>query len=100
MTKTPFRKRVKIAPGITVNLSKSGVNTTVGVKGLSVNIGKNGTHLNAGVPGTGIYTRTKLSGSKKEKELEAVKEQISISKVSLSAEPVPVNKKSLTEKLE
>ncbi|HDR0739440.1 DUF4236 domain-containing protein [Pasteurella multocida] len=56
-----FRKRVKIAPGITVNLSKSGVSATVGVKGASVNVGKKGTYLNTGIPGTGIYSRTKIS---------------------------------------
>ncbi|HDR1838537.1 TPA: DUF4236 domain-containing protein, partial [Pasteurella multocida] len=94
MTKTPFRKRVKIAPGITVNLSKSGVSATVGVKGASVNVGKNGTYLNVGIPGTGVYTRTKLKGAEK------VKEPTCINDVNLLEEPVAVNKKSLTEKLE
>ncbi|ATF73893.1 DUF4236 domain-containing protein [Pasteurella multocida] len=65
-----FRKRVKIAPGITVNLSKSGVSATVGVKGASVNIGKNGAYLNTGIPGTGIYSRTKISGDSKNKLVE------------------------------
>lgn len=61
--KNPFtlRKRIKIAPGISINLSKSGVSATVGVKGASVNIGKKGTYLNAGIPGTGITSRTKIS---------------------------------------
>ena len=58
-----FRKRIKIAPGIKLNISKKGVSTTIGPRGLSVNVGKKGTHLNAGLPGTGIYSRTKLTGS-------------------------------------
>lgn len=59
-----FRKRIKVAPGVTINLSKKGVSTTVGVKGLSVNSGKDGTYLNVGIPGTGLYDRVELSSKK------------------------------------
>ena len=55
-----FRKRIKILPGVTLNLSKSGISATVGRKGASVSVGKRGTYLNAGQPGTGIYSRTRL----------------------------------------
>ena len=55
-----FRKRVKIAPGITLNFSKSGISTTVGVRGASVNFGRNGTYVNTGIPGTGLYMREKV----------------------------------------
>ena len=41
-----FRKRIKILPGVTLNLSKSGVSATVGRKGASVSVGKRGTYLN------------------------------------------------------
>lgn len=58
-----FGKRIKIAPGIRVNLSKSGVSTTVGPRGASVNIGKKGVHANTGIPGTGLSMRTKIAGS-------------------------------------
>jgi len=58
-----FRKSIKIAPGLKVNVSKSGVSGTVGVKGASVNVGKNGAYLNTGIPGTGIYNREKISGA-------------------------------------
>jgi hypothetical protein len=57
-----FRKRIKIAPGVNLNLSKSGVSGTFGVKGASVNVGKNGAFLNTGIPGTGIYDRQKIGG--------------------------------------
>jgi len=59
-----FRKKIKIAPGININISKSGVSSTFGPKGASVNVGKKGAYLNTGIPGTGIYDRTKLGGSK------------------------------------
>lgn len=58
-----FRKRIKIAPGVNLNVSKNGVSTTIGGKGASINVGKNGTYLNTGIPGTGIYSRQKLSGN-------------------------------------
>ena len=57
-----YRKRIKIAPGVTINVSRSGVSTTIGPKGASVNIGKNGTYLNTGIPGTGIYDRQRIGG--------------------------------------
>nr|DAM65204.1 MAG TPA: Protein of unknown function (DUF4236) [Caudoviricetes sp.]DAO20293.1 MAG TPA: Protein of unknown function (DUF4236) [Caudoviricetes sp.] len=63
-----FRKRIKVAPGVTINLSRSGVSTTLGPKGFSLNVGKNGAHLNAGIPGTGIYNRYKIFGADKKIE--------------------------------
>ncbi len=57
-----YRKRIKIAPGIHLNLSNGGVSTSIGPKGAKVTFGKNGTYLNKGIPGTGLYSREKLSG--------------------------------------
>lgn len=59
-----FRKRIKILPGIHINLGKSGVSTSIGRRGASVNIGKRGTYFNTGLPGTGIYYRKKLMNTK------------------------------------
>ena len=55
-----FRKSITIAPGVRINLSKSGVSATVGVKGASLGIGKGGVHANVGIPGSGIFYRKKL----------------------------------------
>ena len=60
-----FRRTKKIAPGIRLNFSKSGISTTVGKRGASVNFGNRGTFLNLGIPGTGIYSREKISTGKK-----------------------------------
>ena len=57
-----FRKKISIAPGVKLNLSKSGVSGTFGVEGASVNVGENGAFLNTGIPGTGIYDRKKSGG--------------------------------------
>jgi hypothetical protein len=57
-----YRKRIKIIPGVHLNLSKSGISTSIGVKGASITFGSKGTHLNTSIPGTGLYNRQKLSG--------------------------------------
>ena len=41
-----FRKRIKIAPGVNLNLSKGGISTSFGVKGASVSVGKRGVYIN------------------------------------------------------
>ena len=58
-----YRKRIKILPGIHINISKSGISTNVGVKGASVTFGPKGTYVNTGLPGTGLYQRDRISGS-------------------------------------
>lgn len=59
-----FRKRITIAPGVKLNLSKKGVSSTFGIRGANINVGKNGTFLNTGIPGTGLYRRQKIGGGK------------------------------------
>ncbi|MBQ2675184.1 MAG: DUF4236 domain-containing protein [Prevotella sp.] len=59
-----YRKRIKIAPGIHLNLSKGGVSTSIGPKGAKISIEKNGTYLNTSIPGTGLYSRQKISGTR------------------------------------
>jgi AAA+ superfamily predicted ATPase len=57
-----FRRRIKILPGVHLNVSKKGVSTTFGVRGASITTGRNGTYLNTGIPGTGMYNRQKIGG--------------------------------------
>jgi tetratricopeptide (TPR) repeat protein len=57
-----FRKRITIAPGVRLNLSKRGVSTTIGPRGFNVNVGRRGTYLNTGIPGTGLYDRQRIGG--------------------------------------
>tara|TARA_Y100001933_G_C18698647_1_gene438080 strand:+ start:7 stop:531 length:525 start_codon:yes stop_codon:yes gene_type:complete len=57
-----FRRKIKILPGLYVNVSKSGLSFSAGVRGASVTFGgKGGTYVNAGIPGSGIYTRQKIN---------------------------------------
>lgn len=49
-----FRKSIKILPGIRLNLSKSGISTSIGGPGASINFGGQGTRQTVGLPGTGL----------------------------------------------
>jgi hypothetical protein len=55
-----FRKRIKIAPGVHINLSGSGISFNLGIPGLNVNLGSRSS-VNLGVPGTGISYRHSLN---------------------------------------
>jgi len=65
-----FRKKIRIFPGLTLNLSRQGISPTIGVPGLSVNKNKKGIFLNLGIPGTGIYNRIKLDDQKSEEPMK------------------------------
>ncbi|MBE7824192.1 DUF4236 domain-containing protein [Yersinia pestis] len=63
-----FRQRVKIAPGVYVNIGKKGISTSVGIKGATVNFGKNGTRGTIGLPGTGMSYSEKLFSNRPQSE--------------------------------
>ncbi len=59
-----FQKRIKIFPGVYINLSKSGVSTTLGGHGASVNVGTSGRKTaSVSIPGTGLSYRVPLSAT-------------------------------------
>jgi hypothetical protein len=55
-----FRKTFSILPGVRINLSKTGVSSSLGGHGATVNVRKNGPMVTLGVPGTGLSYRTPL----------------------------------------
>jgi hypothetical protein len=58
-----FRRSLKLAPGLRLNFSGSGVSFSAGPRGASVSFGSRGTFLNTGIPGTGLYSRSRLDGA-------------------------------------
>jgi hypothetical protein len=54
-----FRKRLKIFPGVWLNISKSGWSLSFGGRGFSCNVGPKGHQESIGIPKTGIRFRTK-----------------------------------------
>jgi hypothetical protein len=58
-----FRKRIRILPGFRINLSKTGISTSLGGKGLTVNVRNDNVKTTVGLPGTGLsYSATTKSG--------------------------------------
>ncbi len=70
-----FRRTLKIAPGVKINFSKSGMSTTVGPKGFHFTFGKRGVRRTVSIPGTGIsevdYIKKNETPAEKEKKEQA-----------------------------
>ncbi|QSN63502.1 MULTISPECIES: DUF4236 domain-containing protein [unclassified Caballeronia] len=64
-----FRKSIKVAPGIRINLSKSGVSTSIGWKGFTYNTRG---RVTASIPGTGIRFTQNLKGARTSRPVSSV----------------------------
>jgi len=58
-----FWRRIKIAPGVTLNLSKSGGSLSFGPRGAKFTVGSRGKRATMGIPGTGLFYTTTLPSS-------------------------------------
>lgn len=57
-----FRKSIGIAPGVKINIGKSGVNSlSVGGRGATVNLNGKGARTTVGIPGSGLSYQTQRS---------------------------------------
>ena len=99
-----FRKRIKVIPGVYINLSKSGISANAGVRGASLTFRPDGVYRNLGIPGTGLYSREKLGNygaespgqvSGQESFPEELLERQSPSYKYLSADPLEVTSEGL-----
>lgn len=61
-----FSKRIKVFPGFQLNVSKSGISSTIGIKGASISFSKRGTYFNSSIPGTGISFKERIGNGKQE----------------------------------
>ena len=59
-----FRKSIKIAPGVRMNIGKRGVSS---ISAGRYNFGSRGIHQNFSIPGTGISYRSKIGGRSRKK---------------------------------
>ena len=50
-----FFRRIRIAPGLSLNLSKSGAFVSLGPRGTKLTLGSKGVRKTLGLPGTGLY---------------------------------------------
>ncbi|EAA4186199.1 DUF4236 domain-containing protein [Salmonella enterica subsp. enterica] len=69
-----FRQRIKIAPGVHINIGKTGITSaSIGRAGATLNVGKKGVKTTAGIPGTGLsYTSGNLLSSTKGSTVKSI----------------------------
>jgi hypothetical protein len=54
-----FRRSIKIAPGIKLNVTKTGLDLTAGVRGAHYSVHSSGRRTSTvGIPGTGLYSQS------------------------------------------
>jgi len=59
-----IQRSIKLGKFVRLNISKSGVGFSAGVRGLRISSGPRGSFINLGIPGTGLSYRKKLSNKK------------------------------------
>lgn len=73
-----FRKKIRIAPGISLNISKKGISSmTIGKPGASLNIGGKNPKATIGIPGSGMSWTTSLASAKQDNSAAVGKNQFS-----------------------
>ena len=50
-----FQRRIRVAPGILLNLNKRSLSASFGRRGSHITVGSKGTRTTVGLPGTGLY---------------------------------------------
>jgi tetratricopeptide (TPR) repeat protein len=72
-----------------LNISKSGVGISAGVRGMRISAGPRGTHINVGIPGTGLSYRKKLSSKKSSQSGSKKSRTATVRSVALPELPSP-----------
>jgi hypothetical protein len=67
-----FWRRVRVIPGLRINLSKSGASFSVGRKGMWFTAGPRGRRATVGMPGTGLFWTEKIPPARTQKEPSTV----------------------------
>lgn len=63
-----FRRTFRVLPGVRINLSGSGISTSLGVPGATLNLSSRGARATVGIPGTGLSYSQHLGGGRPPKE--------------------------------
>ena len=72
-----FRRRLKIAPGISLNFNKNSVGLSLGVRGAHYTMNSNGRRtISAGIPGTGLSSVETLSAGTRTRRSTASQESV------------------------
>jgi hypothetical protein len=60
-----FRRGLRIAPSLRLNLSKRGASFSVGKRGFTTNLGRRGVRTTFGLPGSGLSYTTRPLGARR-----------------------------------
>lgn len=63
-----FRKSLKLAPGLRLNISKKGASVRVGPKNAGYTAGTSGQRVSASIPGTGVSFSSKVGKRKSDNQ--------------------------------
>lgn len=58
-----FRRRMRLAPGLRLNLSRRGASFSVGERGATLNFGRRGKRVTVGLPGSGLSYSTRVGAA-------------------------------------
>lgn len=50
-----FQRRIRVMPGISLNVNKTNMSVSFGRRGSHITVGPRGTRTTVGLPGTGLY---------------------------------------------
>ncbi len=85
-----FWRRVRIAKGVTLNISKRDVSTSFGPRGAKYTVGRRGQRATVGLPGTGLfYTAYPTSGSRSRSKKSSTRKSSSRQAAEPTRPPVP-----------
>lgn len=71
-----FRRSIRIAPGLRINVGKRGVSLSAGVRGASITLGSQGTYSNVGIPGTGLSYRERIDGGLEQRRVARTQQRL------------------------
>jgi hypothetical protein len=60
-----FFRRIRIAPGLSLNVSKSGFSASIGPRGAKLTVGRRGISRSLGIPGTGLSWRHQITPARR-----------------------------------
>lgn len=95
-----FRKSIKVAPGVKINVTHKGVGVSAGVKGASISTGPSGSRITTSLPGTGISYEQRIGKKKAPKQRTNTTTQNTVPTSSPSNEQLQTRVKSSTPKRE
>jgi hypothetical protein len=96
-----FHKRIKIAPGIHMNLSKGWPSLSIGGRGATINLARHGSRATLGIPGTGMSSQFASHSHmhktiQAQSDIKAVHAQGTVKAVQAQAEIIGITKRMET----